>query len=398
MIRAARREAENLLDRSRQGLSKKVEPSGHYGAVLRCFLIGLYTSGLMSNRILVVLCWHITNAGAVGVNDLGSDPATLHRNASRVLSDALGLQTIAQNCLMEFVLPMRSNVLRKTQNGTIWMVPFFEVFALQFQRNRAEFMKHLAQPGLLCNNFYEHALVKTHGASRCFPVRLFFDYGRLDNKVSTLNVFVSCPHIGKRIPVVSVHGPTICRCGCRGAHTVQPIFDIIAWMFRVMARGRRPARDYCRKAWPADSRRAAVANTELFNGHIGVLDEVSGDLDEYPKTTGLPDYRSNCGCLRCFKNKRSADWTDPTKRAPCRKHKWLVDSARSSLAFHSVDTEAMAQVRGACRGKKKKGGQIITKAVPLVPGLRRGDRIEPACGTPEYFFGFPATPGARSQV
>ena len=117
-----------------------------------------------------------------------------------------------------------------------------------------------------------------------------------------------------------------------------------------------PVRDYCRKAWPADSRRAAVANTELFDGHIGVLSEVSGDLDEYPKTTGLPDYRSNCGCLRCFKNKRSADWTDPTKRAPCRKHKWLVDSARSSLAFHSVDTEAMAHVRGACRGKKKKGG------------------------------------------
>ena len=116
MIRAARHEAENLLARSRAAAHV---PTKNYGAVLRSFLIGLYTAGLMSNRILIVLCWHITNAGAVGVNDLGSDPATLHRNASRVLSDALGLQTIAQNCLMEFVLPMRNNVLRKTQNSTI---------------------------------------------------------------------------------------------------------------------------------------------------------------------------------------------------------------------------------------------------------------------------------------
>ena len=66
-------------------------------------------------------------------------------------------------------------------------VPFYEVFARQFRKDGDSFMKHVNDRTLLCDNFYNHETVLAHGPEACFPVRLFVDYAKLDNQVSTLN-------------------------------------------------------------------------------------------------------------------------------------------------------------------------------------------------------------------
>ena len=373
-IRASRQEADHLLDESRH----KAEVCGHDPpTMLRAHLVGLYTSGLMTAKALTTLCWFITMAGGAGVKDLAQSPATVGFNASRTCIRALGLDLI-QSTLMDVEIPIYSRTSCKTSLGHISVLPFFEAMSIEFKRKQHLFMKHVQDETLLCDNFHEHAIVKSRGATKCFPLRLFFDYARLDNKVSSLNVFVSCLHLSLRYPIISLHGRTLCKCGCRGTHTLQPLWDIIAWMFRVAESGIRPKTDHRGLPWPPSSLRAQLADEPLFDGFHGVLCEVSGDLDEYPKTVGLPDYRSNVGCLRCFKHKR--DFGNIGERAADRRNKWLVTLASSCLCFHNLTTEAVEQLRSSIRGYRKKGGQILTKRVPLAPGLQPGDRIEPACG------------------
>ena len=91
------------------------------------------------------------------------------------------------------------------------------------------------QPDLLCDNFYSHDTVLAHGAGKCFPLRLFMDWARLDNKQAVLNISMSSLFLPTRAPFGSYHKRIFCKCGCRGAHTLQPILDAVAWVFRVLA-------------------------------------------------------------------------------------------------------------------------------------------------------------------
>ena len=102
-----------------------------------------------------------------------------------------------------------------------------------FNVNPNSFSKHLEKPDLLCVEFYKHKVALAHGAEKCFPLRLFLDFARLDNRQQVLNVTVNSLFDNTRIPVGSFHRNLFCRCGCRGAHTFQPIMDLIAWIFKV---------------------------------------------------------------------------------------------------------------------------------------------------------------------
>ena len=88
----------------------------------------------------------------------------------------------------------------------------------------------------------------------------FFDYAKLDNRQSALNMFASCVHVhNERVPLGSFHRNIFCKCGCRGAHTFQPIWDLIAWMFRILATGKYPDKDYYGNPWPEHSWRRLEA-------------------------------------------------------------------------------------------------------------------------------------------
>ena len=109
MIRATRAEAERLLADTRDPVHDGVD----YAAMLRRHLIGMFTSGTISSKALVVLCWYITMAGGQGVSDLGHNPASLHGNASRVVGTSLGSKMIQEGCLMEFAVPLYNRATRK---------------------------------------------------------------------------------------------------------------------------------------------------------------------------------------------------------------------------------------------------------------------------------------------
>ena len=152
----------------------------------------------------------------------------------------------------------------------------------------------------------------------------------------------------------------MCRCGCRGAHTLQPLWADIAWMFRVSGLVRRfPRQDSRQTSWPADSVRAELAGLfffcffifsfyffvffifvfsfffsfslsgqELCGGKAGVLIEISCDLDEYPKSGGFPHYGMVHGCMKCDVHKD--DLGNVGLRAQRRSHEDFVQTALAS--------------------------------------------------------------------
>lgn len=181
----------------------------------------------------------------------------------------------------------------------------------------------------------------------------------------------------------------ICKCGCRGSHTVQALWNVLAWQLRIASEGVWPRRDFAGAEWPAESARAVRAGKPLFLDGGGkmcfaAVCEISLDLDEMPKSMGLPDYRSSYGCLNCFKRKSNFDdFTTPAKR---RCHRWLVESAQTCLSKYPVVDDDLDVIENNTESKKRKAGVTFMRGVPCFPGVRKGDRLEPSLpGCPDVW-------------
>ncbi|CAK0906522.1 unnamed protein product [Prorocentrum cordatum] len=134
-----------------------------------------------------------------------------------------------------------------------------------------------------------------------------------------------------------------------------------------------------------------MAGQPLYPSLVGdcrvVLVEAAADLDEMCKSLGLPDYRSNYGCLRCFAHRNTfADLAAPSRK---RTHDWLLDTAATALFRLPVDDDGAAELRENSRIKRKRGGVVVSSVMrDKFPLLRRGDRIEPVHpGFPDFWHG-----------
>ena len=361
---------------------------------LRQHLVGLFASGSLSAQALTKLAWFITRAGGSGVADLARDPDSIGRNAARHLKERLGMNDIADNFLLYVAVPQHHGRGKLATRRPLPILPTHEIIAKMFHNRKHEFMAHVAAPDLLCDNFYSHDTVLAHGAGKCFPLRLFMDWARLDNRQAVLNISMSSLFLPTRVPFGSYHKRIFCKCGCRGAHTLQPILDAVAWVFRVLATGLWPETDYYGNPWPEHSWRHLMAGAELFAGARGVLCEVGGDLDEWAKSCGLPDYRANFGCVKCFKRKR--DLHDHGAHCKRRTHEWLVTTATTALTLQPLTEELMDALRRASVSSKKAGGVVLKRN--LGSDLQPGDRLEPACaGTVDFWHGEPFQSAPLSQ-
>lgn len=66
-----------------------------------------------------------------------------------------------------------------------------------------------------------------------------------------------------------------CNCGCKGRHTTEAVFNVIAWMLRSLAAARFPAVDHLGRPWPKGSQRYQRAGQPMRFG--GALLGKTGD-------------------------------------------------------------------------------------------------------------------------
>ena len=165
---------------------------------------------------------------------------------------------------------------------------------------------------------------------------------------------------------------------------MQAVMDVLAWTFRVAARGRWPKHNFRGERMDASLLRGQMAGQPLFGvsgaGKVikGILCEVSADLDEYAKTFGLCHYASTYPCFSCFRP--LSELGARTGRPPVRKrdHQWLLDSAEASFVQVPITDAVVPALKRHCKGVRTKAGQIVQRRFDEIPGLKRGDRIEPA--------------------
>ena len=272
-----------LRKQAREALAKEAtvdlnKKDGEFA--LRNYLSFLFASGTLSAELLSKLAWLITQAGGKGVDDLATPQDIKGRNVARMIQGKLGAKFVGDFMLLKISVPICiSDTKKKAQVNGIYVLPIYEVIGRTFRAKMETYMQHAFDPDLLCANFYGHETVQMYGASKCFPLRIFIDFAKLYNKETTLNIFISCLHDTERIPFGSFKKRLFCKCGCRGAHTFQVIMDCLAWMCRVCAEGRWPAKNYYGKPWAEGSWRKDMAGKDLFCGNHGVVCEIALDLD-----------------------------------------------------------------------------------------------------------------------
>ena len=85
------------------------------------------------------------------------------------------------------------------------------------------------------------------------------------------------------------------------------------WSFQALYDGVHPMADDLGRAWPADSPQAAKAGKSLANGMRGILYYITGDLEHYGKSLGLPSYRCGNPCFACPCDRRDTPWFELRK-------------------------------------------------------------------------------------
>ena len=85
----ARREREQLLASDKQNPAGPNANSSEKN--FRIFCLHQWVIGRLSNKELCTLCWHATQAGASGVQDLALDPSRRGDNHARLIRSRLGL-------------------------------------------------------------------------------------------------------------------------------------------------------------------------------------------------------------------------------------------------------------------------------------------------------------------
>eukprot|EP00959_Pyramimonas_sp_CCMP1952_P379598 7951465-Pyramimonas_sp.AAC.1 len=146
----------------------------------------------------------------------------------------------------------------------------------------------------------------------------------------------------------------------------------------VCASGEWPSVDAMGTQWQEGSRRALMRGAPLFGksssgGLIrAVCCEISCDLDEYPKTLGLPHHRARHGCIACFAScDHLGDLDSPVRP---RTHKWYQDLATTCMICTPISDADVPMLRTNLQARKKKGGLILKRKLDCMPELKRGDR------------------------
>ena len=112
----------------------------------------------------------------------------------------------------------------------------------------------------------------------------------------------------------------LCACGCKARHTFDSVFEVLAWMFRVLLAGVWPRVDHTGSPFPKGSWRAKKAGTplRLFGGLVAK----HGDWAWHKSVLGMRGWRgegeTKAMCWLCKASFHAGSCFDFTANAPWR--------------------------------------------------------------------------------
>lgn len=219
------------------------------------------------------------------------------------------------------------------------------------------------------------------------PCAVFLDGTPFQNRDSFLALVVYNLVTFKRHIVGLLRKSNLCKCGCRGWCSVQPLLDLVRWSFEQLALGRHPSARHDGSAFdPADTERTARAGSSFVVPHC--ILQIRGDWSEFSNTLAFATWNSTLfPCFLC-KSVQSSLYELDKNFDPLHFPFPLLDKADLERATASCEirVKMTASIHQRLRGaltydKSKSGGRgrCLKRSFEDL-GLRAGDRLEPCSG------------------
>eukprot|EP00974_Lingulodinium_polyedra_P003242 304154-Lingulodinium_polyedra.AAC.1 len=84
-----------------------------------------------------------------------------------------------------------------------------------------------------------------------------------EESVFLLSFCVLNGSVRQRFWITAFNKSKMCQCGCKGRHTIDAVFAVVAWSVRALIAGKYPATDHLNKEFPKSSARGKLAGKPL---------------------------------------------------------------------------------------------------------------------------------------
>jgi len=343
------------------------------GRELAGLLLQLHVEGRLTAKHLCQLSYYATQAGATGpVATYAVRPDASSGHYQRHLDKAANLR--ARGDFYTINVPCFRG---GRQTMALEVLPPHEQLHKEVCENPGlmQQLRDQAWPA----SFAQHPVVQAARGQPVLPVALYLDGAQYSKVGASVLVFVVVNLLsGTRHLACVLDKRRLCRCGCRGWCTIQPVMAFLHWGAAALANGLHPSLDHEGTPWPADDERLSLAQLPLACGPAAVQ-QIRGDWAEFSHTLGFPTWHSSdYPCLWCRADRdtlydHEAEWE-------------LADHASYELACdrcevhaHITSHAALLQVAALLFYDKRtygNRGRCLSQAVPAL-GLLKGDRLEP---------------------
>lgn len=359
------------------------------GAELYAYIVLLKRMKVLTAKHVCVLCFWCAKAGCCGmVEKLAYKPSTTQTgHFSRHFDAVVGCRPMDRDWY-RLPLPLHNRQDNSRTVEPLSVVPPHEALAdeLLAKHDSASDLAEAVAAGDLPESYKNHpTVVHAAAGTPVYPLALYLDgisYARRD---SVLGIFAYNILSGIRHLICAIRKAELCRCGCRGWCTLQPLFRMLDWSASSMCEGRYPLLRHDGTAFDAedDGGRASLRGLEF--GWKAVILMIKADWAEFSGTLGFPSATASLSpCPFCFCSADSLwDTTGYSRHGmpSGAKHfgHYLAACQACEFLVQVRDQAALDRIKAALFFDRRPGGnrgRCLCQDLPEF-GLVKGDRLEP---------------------
>ena len=266
------------------------------------YLIDLKQTTRLSAKQTCILAFWASKAGAGGdVSKLAMAPNCQSGKFSHRFDQVIGHPQEENYYYIN--IPRRHRSSSERHVDSLPTLPPLDACVQHVEKHRGE-LEQTLQTARLPSIYSSHPIVRGAAVGALvLPFALYLDAVSFSREDSILGIWMFCVLTSQRFLLCSLRKSEACKCGCRSWCSLFPIFQMINWSLRSLARGVHPSSRH--DGSPLDGARASRANKPLtFHGAILFI---KGDWCEYAHTLGFPDWNTtDHPCMMCNCNKASA--------------------------------------------------------------------------------------------
>lgn len=357
------------------------------GDVLAEFLMTMHLAGKLSAKSLCVIAYWASRAGAKGKIQEYSyrpeDPWIGHYQAKVDRVNGLKVSEMRKTRYHMRVPGLAKWDFSRSSHHMPVSLPH-EALLEEIMENPGllEEAKQKRANGHWPEVFYSHPVVRTTPASTpIMPLALYMDGIAMTRNESIFGIFIYSLLTMRRHLIAVLRKSFLCKCGCGGRDTMEPIFHLIRWSLESLAKGRHPTRKHDGSAWSAaDGNRCDTAG-QKFNFR-GCLVYIKADWAEFTKSLGFSTWASALyPCPFCRLTKEELYNVVGFNHVQCAWPLLSQDDMERATAAAEIrvilDKKTHAEVVAALRYQKQKQGPRGRGLLIDMPnlGLQKGDRL-----------------------